>query len=741
MLKSNELRPTVTSSRTNIAGRFALSSRVRLAAWLRSSSSTFAGNRRLATAAVLLGGVCATLAGCGVGPSAPATATTQPVTAMKFSGRVRGGQQPVTGAQLYLYAVGGADGGPAQSLLTQPGYVLTDSTGSFSITGDYSCPANSYVYLLAVGGNPGLGTGVNNAQLSLASLVGSCSSLTAAQFFVVNEITTVVAASALANIATSETQIGSSNLALVANASTHNATLIDPNAGIARLVTPDHTGSVPQEKIDSLADSIAACVNSDGTTGECQQLMEYSGLTGTSLTPDTFNAAILIAQSPARDPVDVFELATSDAPFAPELNDAPGDWTLAAQYSGDTSNGITLTPSSATIAPGAQVTLTATSSASGNYHWTTSGSLGTLTDPYGNSGQTDVCTSSPQIIYVSNGNSPTAPASDDVMVQQFTPGSCDGTMQGFATATITTAPPASATTLPGSPTQGFTATVVLPSGVNLPLDALTVIDSITQTTPDSSGTFTLPQYSGGPQIVFVQAPDGSPILAGWMDANHTTVDSGTTAEVLLYYALGGASMLSEADRETTIAQIPQINDFASLSSVVESELVNNVDAFAQPDANLQAALNSLFTETTGYATQTKKPGPRAADVAISPSGPQSGITITNTEPGAPYFTSSAVTPYSSFITNAYRRRTHYFLSRFSDTLNGATTSSAAAISDADVSATVGLTGGVTGALTDIIKAYFGNQTSAYAPVTSDPLELPVDSGEDATTYQIINVGA
>ena len=36
-------------------------------------------------------------------------------------------------------------------------YVLSDTGGGFSITGDYSCSASQQVYLLAVGGDAGAG--------------------------------------------------------------------------------------------------------------------------------------------------------------------------------------------------------------------------------------------------------------------------------------------------------------------------------------------------------------------------------------------------------------------------------------------------------------------------------------------------------------------------------------------------------------------------------------------------------
>jgi hypothetical protein len=269
-----------------------------------------------------------------------------------------------------------------------------------------------------------------------------------------------------------------------------------------------------------------------------------------------------------------------------------------------------------------------------------------------------------------------------------------------------------------------------------------VLDSITQTTPDSGGNFTLPYYNSAPQIVIVAAPDGTPVLAGWMDANHTTVDEGTTAEVLSFYALGGASMLEESDRLAAIAQIPQLPGFSGLVSTIDSELDANFDAFAAPDANLIAALNSFFTQTTGFVAQVaKSPNPKPNDILIDPLSAQSGVTLGNEEPPAPYSTTSTITPWSTFLTNAYRRRTHYFLIRDYDTLAGAQTQIGTQVSDGDVAATVGVNGGVTGSLTDIIKGYFGAQPTAYAPVTTDPFNLTVDSGYDSTTYQIINVGA
>ena len=82
-----------------------------------------------------------------------------------IQGSVYGGQQPVSGSTIQLYASGTTgDGSSANLLLTSP--VLTTASGSFTLTGLFACPsASSLVYLVATGGNPGLGAGSNNPQL------------------------------------------------------------------------------------------------------------------------------------------------------------------------------------------------------------------------------------------------------------------------------------------------------------------------------------------------------------------------------------------------------------------------------------------------------------------------------------------------------------------------------------------------------------------------------------------------
>ena len=116
----------------------------------------------------------------------------------EIRGNVHGGQQPIIGATIQLWAAGTTDTSgnvtPPKSLLQ--GLVTTDSQGSFNITNDYTCPSsNSQIYITARGGNAG---GGNNPQIAMMSLLGSCGALTSSTFISLNEVTTIIATALVA---------------------------------------------------------------------------------------------------------------------------------------------------------------------------------------------------------------------------------------------------------------------------------------------------------------------------------------------------------------------------------------------------------------------------------------------------------------------------------------------------------------------------------------------------------------
>jgi hypothetical protein len=265
--------------------------------------------------------------GCGTG-SGPGSVHTAPAS-HAFQGKVFGGQQPVVGSQVYLYAAGGSTTG-SRSMLTGSGYVTSDSAGGFNITNDYTCQAGDQVYLLALGGNAGSGT---NSSIGLMAALGPCSALTPTTYITINEATTVAAAYALSSFITSPTYVGADPVGSnpVAAAFSNVKALVDPSSGMAPSSILG-SGIVPQAKLNSLANALAACVNSDVTSSLCASLFSY---TGTPSNGNTAQAAISIAHSPSTHAADIFALGDSKPPFEPTLTSAPDTWSLAVAFPGD----------------------------------------------------------------------------------------------------------------------------------------------------------------------------------------------------------------------------------------------------------------------------------------------------------------------------------------------------------------------------------------------------------------------
>ena len=271
------------------------------------------------------------LTGCGLGPAAPSG----PVSGtLSLRGVVHGGQPPVAGSTIKLYAAGtGGYGAAATSELLLP--VISDANGNFSITGDYTCTnANDQLYIVAQGGNPGLSLGTNNAALTMVTLLGSCSAAPSLPFITINEVTTVAAAWALAPFFGSDVaHIGTSstNLLGVTNAMANGREVVDISGGA--VATLPATLTTEPGKINSLADSLSACINSNGGS-PCSALFALATPANGTTPTDTFTAAVNIVRNPGKNVGAVFNLAPSVSPF-PGLSTAPHDWTLSLAISGN----------------------------------------------------------------------------------------------------------------------------------------------------------------------------------------------------------------------------------------------------------------------------------------------------------------------------------------------------------------------------------------------------------------------
>ncbi|MGA2349112.1 MAG: chitobiase/beta-hexosaminidase C-terminal domain-containing protein, partial [Terracidiphilus sp.] len=261
------------------------------------------------------------------------------------SGAVLHGQVPVAGAHVYVFSANAAGYGQASISLLNPAltcasdsigaYVTTGSDGTFAITGDYTCMANTQVYLYALGGDSGSG---NNPASGLLAVMGNCptsgsfSAMTAK--IAVNEVSTIAAAYAMAGFATDATHVSSSGTALaqigITNAFANAASLADLSTGAALAATPAGNGVVPQSEIDTLADILAACVGAVNA-GSCSTLFENATSDGTAIgtqPSDTATAAINIAHHPGSNVAALFALSADSSAFAPALATEPNDFTV-----------------------------------------------------------------------------------------------------------------------------------------------------------------------------------------------------------------------------------------------------------------------------------------------------------------------------------------------------------------------------------------------------------------------------
>lgn len=286
------------------------------------------------------------LTGCGMDQVSTATANVQ---SAGVAGQVFGGQQPVSGATISVYAMGTTGYGSAATLLSS---TTTDANGNFSLP-PYTCPqSDTPVYLLGIGGDPGLGPGVNNPSAVLGAGLGECANAQKS-FVILNEVTTVGLAFTLSHFFS--TTLGGTNAAndSFGGPSTTVNGQIQYSAGIQRgnnytipsiietavgAPTQNSPGiTIEAAKINTIANILAACVNSTGaqnsteTKTNCGKLFEYTQ-TGTATRPsDTLQAAVQIALHPTTQVANLYSLGQTTPPFA-GLAAQPNDWSIGVSY-------------------------------------------------------------------------------------------------------------------------------------------------------------------------------------------------------------------------------------------------------------------------------------------------------------------------------------------------------------------------------------------------------------------------
>jgi hypothetical protein len=283
--------------------------------------------------------------GCGVKNLAPSSVT--PVQGAAVHGSIHGGQQPVSGSTIQLYAAT-TSGYGAASLPLISATVTSDTSGSFSITGDYTCPsAATEVYLVAHGGNPGLSVGTNNTALTMMAALGPCGNLSTSTFISVNELTTVASVWALSRFMSSYSSLGTSptNSVGVANAFNSVSTVVNLSTGSVPGPNLPSGATLPVAEVNTLADILSACINSTGgSAGDgtaCGNLFAAATPTGGSAPTDTIGAALDIARFPTNNVAALYAVSPPAAPFQPTLPSSPTNFLIGINYASSQLNGPT----------------------------------------------------------------------------------------------------------------------------------------------------------------------------------------------------------------------------------------------------------------------------------------------------------------------------------------------------------------------------------------------------------------
>jgi len=262
-----------------------------------------------------------------------------------MAGKIFGGQQPIIGSTVTGWAVGTSGYGAGA---TQLASTTSVAGGAFAFaTNAYTCPySNTPVYITASGGNSGSGT---NTNIMLAAGLGACS---AAHSETVNidEVSTAITAFTLGHFFTT-TLGGATTTDLIggtaAGSGTYNAGLVEANTStipalldlaLGTVQANTTTMTIESAKIYSIANTLAACVNSTGetstteTTTACGKLFNDTKPPAGSTRPlDTLQAAVQMALYPYQNVAALYALGSSTPPFA-GLATTPNDWTIGVSY-------------------------------------------------------------------------------------------------------------------------------------------------------------------------------------------------------------------------------------------------------------------------------------------------------------------------------------------------------------------------------------------------------------------------
>ncbi len=302
---------------------------------------------------------------------------------------------------------------------------------------------------------------------------------------------------------------------------------------------------------------------------------------------------------------------------------------------------------------------------------------------------------------------------------------------------------------PGS-LRTLTGSITLPSGNSVDLASLTVSTPTGTAAVSASGEFTITVFAGAATEVGVETAAGELLLLGVTDGDSggdtVSVSLTTTAEALLYYAVGG--MWLPADQQDKVRSLLRgAPEAEGLATELERQLMGGGNGAAEPDSGVLAALDAahaallegtpVMATTTSWVSSTASGRgqggsalltPYAVDgsnIIIEPSVAQAGVKVVHNPSGAgvvaqnTYRRPAAVLAYEV----AWEDADHIEHPVDPPQL----------IEQVDVPATGQLE--FLNALIDVVTG-----DSPWSPVLSQPLTLVGHEGASRTHYRLVLVG-
>jgi hypothetical protein len=266
-----------------------------------------------------------TLSACGGGSQAPGTADSP--QSKSATGTTTGGRAPIKGSTVTVYTVDNTTGARTTAAST-----TTTASGTFTVS--FSCPATSQIYFESVGGDAG--GGATNAAIDLINVSLPCATLANGFSVNIDEATTAAAAYALAGSFFSNTSALATSPSGIPAAFDLARSYADSTSGLTQSGLPGQA----QTAINSLANSLAACVNSSSAgSAQCSNLFSAATVSGVTAPTTTLQAAIGVAYYPlAVDPASVYNAAGANTIYTPAFAAKPSDWSLQTNLLQDATN-------------------------------------------------------------------------------------------------------------------------------------------------------------------------------------------------------------------------------------------------------------------------------------------------------------------------------------------------------------------------------------------------------------------